>query len=177
MKLSLAILCMLLTSKMAFARPYPSTGNDINCSLEVDDVSEFVPCPYEPSCAVTTSQVAVTFQSLKGSLKQHLTGTVGVKNIEGFHESNGGPISGPTKQLIALIAEADLNLEIDYVNPHLTAVLSSKDPESFNLYLKQDSDMSEGRRNSGVKSTLVKLKSTNNVKGGIFGQLSCSPTK
>ncbi|MGZ3746664.1 MAG: hypothetical protein ACXWRE_04825 [Pseudobdellovibrionaceae bacterium] len=177
MKFSITILCLLLTSKMAFARPYPSTGNDINCNLEVYNISEFIPCDYEPSCGVSTSQVAVTFQSLKGSLKQRLKGTVSVKDIRGFHESNGGPISNATRQLMKLIAEADLNLEIDYSNPHLTAILSSNDADSFNLHLIQDSDMSEGKRNSGVKSTLVKLKSTQNVKGGIFGQLSCSPTK
>lgn len=175
---NIVLLGMLLTNNAVFARGIPSSGNDINCNLEVSILSKFVPCSYGSECQLTTTQAAVRFQSLKGSLNQRLEGSVGVKEVRGFYEANGGPVSSTTQELVKLLVNADLNLEIDYSNPHFFAILSSKnDSESFNLILEKESDMSEGKRNSGPISNRVKLRSTNKPEEGIFGELHCFPSQ
>ncbi|HEY8270428.1 MAG TPA: hypothetical protein VIG33_06025 [Pseudobdellovibrionaceae bacterium] len=174
----LTIIYFLLASSISLAKPFPSSGDNINCSLSVYDITIFAPCSYGPSCQIDKAQASVVFETLEGALDKHLNGSVSVKEIRGFREANGGPISKETQILIKLIQDAELRLEIDYNNPLFSANLwSESDSQNFKLSLKKRSDMSRGNRNNGPISELVKLKSNDSTEGGVYGQLSCSPSR
>lgn len=178
MKSLMTVFYFLLAGSVSWARPFPSSGYNINCSLHVYDVKEFVSCPYGPHCMVNRAEATALFATLSGSLDEHLSGVLSVKEVRGYREANGGPVSVETQDLIKLISTANLRLEIDYSKPSFSAHLSSDtDSQNFDLSLKTMSDMSKGNRGTGPLSDLVKLKSNDSEVGGIYGQLSCSPSR
>lgn len=178
MKSGITLIGLLIACSVSLARPFPSSGYNIKCTLNVFDVSKFTDCSYGPSCPVNRAQASVRFETLNGSLEEPLSGFVSVKEIVGYHEANGGPISDETQALVKLMQTAELQLKINYIKPSFLANLwSASDPRYFNLTINETIDLSKGTRHNGPISDLVKLKSNDSVEGGIYGKLSCSPDR
>ncbi len=171
------IFCALILgfSSASFARPFPSTGKNVNCKLQVLNVKEFVACAYGPSCPVVLSEVQVSFQSLIGDLIKPLVGNLLVTHIMGLSEANGGGISPETQKLIKFVEDQNLVLTLSYVLPELKASIKSDvNSKIFNLSQNWSVDLREGLRPVVPASNLVQLSSYTQSQG-LFGQLSCGP--
>ncbi|MGZ3769963.1 MAG: hypothetical protein ACXVCP_08180 [Bdellovibrio sp.] len=174
-------LSIFLSSVFSFARPFPSTGHDINCSLNVKQVTGFSRCSYGDQCPVVKSEAVVLFQTLTGDLSQSLRGTLHVDQVNGFPEANGGKLSESTIALANFLKQQPLQLEVDYAysepNSQFSARLSSANSsDEFNVEIKRIVDFRAGSRNNGAFSDFIKLRNYISSEG-LYGHLSCSPKK
>lgn len=172
---------LLLFSALSFARPFPSTGQNINCSLDVKQVSGFTPCSYDDHCPIVKSEALVRFQTLTGDLSRSLNGSLHIKEVQGFREANGGPLSPSTIALVNYLKQQALELEINYIYSEPRAqfsarLSSSNSPKEFKVEIKKLVDFKLGSRENGALSNFVKL-SNDPSSEGLFGHLYCSPEK